>query len=85
MVKTGFNSAGKPKLTWEKISGAVKYQVYRSTEKDGTYKLMLTTTNTSYVNTSAEKGKTYYYKVKAVASKSAESSAYSLVKSVTSK
>lgn len=72
-------SSGKPKLTWKAVSGAVKYKVYRSTSKNGTYKLMKTTTSTSYTNTSAVAGKTYYYKVKAIAEKSAANSAYSSV------
>ena len=41
-----------------------------------------TTTNTSVTNTSAEAGKTYYYKVKAIHSKSAANSAYSSVDSI---
>ena len=85
VVKTGFNSAGKPKLTWKEVPGAVKYQVYRAAKKDGPYKLMKTTVDASYVNTSAVKGKTYYYKVRAIAENSAANSAYSLVKTVTSK
>ena len=76
-------SNGKVKLTWEKVEGAVGYKVYRSETKDGTYKLMKTVTGTTYTNTSAEAGKTYYYKVKAVAEKSAADSAYSEVKSRT--
>ena len=59
-------SSGKPKLTWDKVEGAVKYQVYRATSKAGTYKLLSTTTGTSLTNTSTETGKTYYYKVRAV-------------------
>ena len=44
---------------------------------------MKTTTSTSYTNTSAEAGNTYYYKVVAVHSNSAANSAYSEVKSRT--
>lgn len=84
-VKATTNSNGYPKLTWGKISGAESYKVYRATSKTGTYKLMKTTTSTSYTNTSAESGKTYYYKVKAVCSKSAADSAYSTVVSVKAK
>ena len=57
---------GKPKLTWTKIKGAKKYNVYRATKKDGTYQYIGTTTKTSYINKNAKKGKTYWYKVKAV-------------------
>lgn len=71
---------GKVILTWNKVIGAEKYVVYRATSKDGTYKKMFTTTATSYTNTSAKAGKTYYYKVKAIdADNTAANSAYSVV------
>ena len=76
-------SSGKVKVSWEAISGAAKYEVYRATSKDGTYSRMKTTTGTSFTNTSAVAGKTYYYKVKAIAENSAANSAYSSVKSRT--
>ena len=75
-------SSGKVKVTWDKVSGATEYKVYRATSKDGTYKLMKTTTGTSYTNTSVTSGKTYYYKVKAIHSKSAANSAYSSIDSI---
>lgn len=60
-------SSGKNKLTWDKVDGAVKYQVYRSTSKNGKYSLMKTVTGgTSYTNTNAVPGKYYYYYVLAV-------------------
>ena len=62
-VKT---ATGKPHLYWNKVDGAAKYYIYRSTSKTGTYKYMYSTTGTSYNNTSAVAGKTYYYKVVAV-------------------
>ena len=62
-VKVKYTLAGKPKLTWSKTSDVREYQVYRSTTQNGTYSKMLTTKNTSYTNTSAVKGKTYYYKI----------------------
>lgn len=76
-------STGKIKVTWKAIDGAVEYEVYRSASKNGTYKLMKTTTGTSYTNTGAETGNTYYYKVKAIAETSAANSAYSEIKSRT--
>ena len=65
-VTAGNSTSGKPKLTWNKVSGATKYEVYRSGYSNGTYTKMYTTTNTSYTNTSAKSGYTYFYKVKAV-------------------
>ena len=70
---------GKVRLTWNAVEGAVEYKIYRSTEENGEYKLMYTTTGTSYTNTKAEAGVTYYYKVVAVATKSAANSAAALV------
>lgn len=78
-VSITLNSSGKPKLSWKAISGAVEYQVYRATSKNGEYKLVKTTTSTSFTNTGAKSGVTYYYKVIAVASKEAANSAYSKV------
>ena len=73
---------GKIKLTWEKIDGAAKYEVYRATSKDGTYSLLKTLTGTSLTNTSTTVGKTYYYKIRALCSNSAATSVYSAIKSV---
>ena len=58
-------SAGKPKISWSKVEGAVKYKVYRSTDGKK-YDLLATTTGTSITNTKAKIGTKYYYKVKAV-------------------
>lgn len=78
--------SGKPRLTWEKVDGAVKYKVYRSTSgKDGSWSLLKTITGTSFTNTSAKSGRTYYYKVIAIAEESAANSAYSEVVSIKSK
>ena len=71
-------STGKPYVKWSAVTGASKYQVYRSTSKTGTYKLLGTTTKLNYTDTSAATGYTYYYKVKAVSKvKTSANSAYS--------
>ena len=76
VVKIGNSaSSGKPVLTWNAVSGATSYKVYRATSQSGTYSLLGTVTATSYTNTGAKAGTTYYYKVKAV--NSAGESAYS--------
>ena len=78
VVKIGHSAAsGKPMLTWNAVSGAASYKVYRATSQNGTYSLLGTVTTTSYTNTGAKAGTTYYYKVKAV--NSAGESAYSNV------
>ena len=76
VVKIGNSAAsGKPMLTWNAVSGATSYKVYRATSQNGTYSLLGTVTATSYTNTGAKAGTTYWYKVKAV--NSAGESAYS--------
>ncbi len=62
-------SSGKPKLTWNAVNGAEKYEIYRAMTKTGTYQYMYSTSGTSYTNTSAKAETTYYYKVRAVSTK----------------
>ncbi len=72
--------SGKVKLTWAAVKGASKYEVYRAKSENGTYTKMYTTTGTTYTNTSAQAGVKYYYKVKAISSKTSYAdSAYSKV------
>ena len=66
------------KLSWAKVPGATKYEIYRSTSKNGTYKKIKTVTTVSYTNTKLTSDKTYYYKVKAV--QDSYKSIYSAVK-----
>lgn len=66
-IKVTYTSAGKPKITWNKVPGAKYYRVYRSsTGKAGTFYSMITTTKTSCIHSGAKKGTTYYYMVRAV-------------------
>ena len=63
----GNNTNGKPTLKWSTIEDAVKYEVYCSVSgKPGTFYKKFTTKGTTYTNTGAVEGKTYYYKVRAV-------------------
>ena len=66
-IEKGNNSSGLPTLKWDPAEGAAKYEVYRS-EDGKDYVKALTTTGTSYTNTSAEEGITYYYKVRGITS-----------------
>lgn len=75
-------SSGKIKISWGKVKNAVSYKVYRSTDGESWTRIS-TTKNKSITNTSAVSGKTYYYKVRAIASKSSRNSEYSEVKSLT--
>ena len=59
-------ATGKPKISWAAVEGAVKYEVYRSTSKNGTYVRGISTSKTSYTNSKAVAGKYYYYYVRAI-------------------
>lgn len=86
VVTAKLKSNGDPRLTWEKIDGAEKYYVYRATSKTGTYtKVKTTVTATSFTDTTAKAGKTYYYKVKAIHSNTAANSAYSAIDTIKAK
>lgn len=52
------------KISWKAVSGAGSYRVYRRTN-EGSWKLLKTTTSTSYVDTSGHSGTTYEYAVRA--------------------
>ena len=60
-------STGKPVLKWAAVTGAEKYEIWRSTSETGTYSRIYTATSTQFTNTSVAAGETYYYKVRAVA------------------
>ncbi|MBQ2991538.1 MAG: caspase family protein, partial [Clostridia bacterium] len=56
------------KVTWNKVTGATGYYVYRSNSASGTYSKIATITSgstVSYTNTGLSAGTTYYYKVAA--------------------
>ncbi|MBR5516385.1 MAG: hypothetical protein IKU53_00300 [Firmicutes bacterium] len=80
------SSTGKPKLSWSAVDDATKYEVWRKVGSSGEYKLLKTITGTSTIHTSAAKGTTYYYKVKAIHGTTENAnSAFSAVVSKTSK
>ena len=60
------SASGLPVLTWEAVPGASQYEVWRATSADGAYSKMWTADDTTYCNTTARCGRTYYYKVKAL-------------------
>ncbi len=64
-VKAARVSNSSIKVSWSKVSGTTKYQIYRSASKTGTYKKVAETSNLSYTNKSLIDNKTYYYKVRA--------------------
>ena len=82
-IKAAKNSEGKPVISWQKAEGATEYEIYRAVNENGYYKLIYTTKNSSFTNSSACEGATYYYKVKAVGAVEELSSDFSAVVSVT--
>ncbi len=78
-VTIGVNTdTGKPVVKWETVKGAEKYYIYRAASRDGTYKHVKTAiTARSFTDASAEAGRNYYYKVKAIHEKEGANSAYS--------
>ena len=61
------------KITWNKVSGAKSYEIYRASSKSGTYKKISTVQSAGYTDKTAAQNRTYYYKVRAVSSKSKSS------------
>ncbi|GEM_PF-3977652 len=59
-------AGGYPTFSWTAVPGALRYNIYRATAKDGTYSYIDATTKTSYTDKTAIKGKQYFYQVKAV-------------------
>ena len=80
---TNVAKTGKIEVKWSAVEGAAKYKVYRSTSKNGTYTVLKTTTDLSYINNNATPGTVYYYKVKAIHNVAAGHSAFSAIKSRT--
>ncbi|MDO5294863.1 MAG: InlB B-repeat-containing protein [bacterium] len=64
-LKVVKSNATTTKLTWNKVSGASGYEIYRSTSKKGTYKKVATVNTSFYKNSRLKKKQTYYYKVRA--------------------
>lgn len=66
-------------LSWNSVSGATSYKVYRATSASGNYSERDNVGNTSYTDYDVTKGTTYYYKVTALNSAGAESAKSSAV------
>lgn len=64
LVATAISSS-RIDLSWNAVSGAVAYDVYRSTTSGGPYSLVTSVGTTSYSNTGLSPSTTYYYVVKA--------------------
>lgn len=58
-------SSEKMQVVWEKVSGAINYEIYRSAQKSGGYKKMATLKKNSckYTDNTVKSGKKYFYKI----------------------
>lgn len=72
------NSQNKIVFSWSKVSGAVKYRVYRKTGNDNSWTVLGEVTSTAYTDSSVKNNANYKYAVKAFGKKGA--SAYLYVK-----
>ena len=88
---TGFavrsNTSTRLKLSWKKVNGADGYSIYRSEEKEGSFKRIKTIQDAStvvYLDGGRETGKTYYYRMRSFKryEDGAKYSKYTAVKSV---
>jgi fibronectin type 3 domain-containing protein len=52
-------------VSWNPVTGATGYRIYRSSSASGTYTQVGTSTGASYINTGLTSGAIYYYKVSA--------------------
>ncbi|MDE6658931.1 MAG: hypothetical protein K2K01_02290 [Eubacterium sp.] len=74
-LKIAVDSNGKFKLSWKKIAGATAYKIYQK-QSNGSYKLVKTTSKTSYTTSTAEYGKQCTYKMKAVTKYDSSATSY---------
>jgi len=58
-------SATSIKISWNAVTGATGYAIYRSTSPTSGFTYIKTVTSASYTNTGLTTGTTYYYKIKA--------------------
>lgn len=65
LPQTKKENAVSYQLSWSRVNGTIRYQIYRSTRKNSGYELIGKTKNTSYRDRTAKIGQTYYYKVAA--------------------
>ena len=73
-VKAVQTAATKVKITWNKVTQAVSYDIYRSTSAKKNFKKIGSSKTNSYNDKKAVAGKTNYYKVVAVHNNTALSS-----------
>lgn len=67
-IKIQKKKSDYPKLSWKKNVNVTSYEVYRSTKRNKGYRCVkvLSANKTSYTDKKSKRGKTYYYKVRAI-------------------
>lgn len=68
-IKASSGGYDRINISWNRVSYANKYAVYRSTQAGGTYEKIGETSSTSYGDTNRPYQQVFYYKVMALASK----------------
>ena len=74
--------SGQPALTWGSIPGTVHYRVYRS-GNGADFEHIASVSGTAYTDTNAAVGRTYVYRIRAVAADENDNSPYSEEKGIT--
>lgn len=67
-VKATLVNSNQVNLSWDTVSSALHYNVFRSTSPNGTYTNIMSVHTPYYTDTSLSSGITYYYKIQAVGS-----------------
>lgn len=62
----GYAPTKANELRWDPVEGAIGYNVYRATSKDGDYVCIAVVEDPEYIDTTAENGKKYFYKTTAI-------------------
>lgn len=60
------NSSMRPRVMWEAVTGATRYEVYAAGSENGSYTKLYQTTGLRFVHGGAKPGKEYWYKVVAL-------------------
>ena len=63
-LKQGKSSKKQVALSWNKVTGAKEYEVYRSTKKSSGYKKITSVSKLKYTDKKVTSKKTYYYKIR---------------------
>lgn len=71
LKKTKFTSVTMPKmqtvlLEWNKVAGAMNYELYRKSAGQEAYELLAVTAETSYTDETVTSGEKYFYQVRAI-------------------